>query len=45
MTAVANVTKAPKDALVLHPNIPLQGNVTFEKNEDEDLFDFHLYKS
>lgn len=45
VTAVANVTKAPKDALVLHPNIPLQGNVTFEKNEDEDLFDFHLYKS
>lgn len=36
---------SPKDALVLHPNIPLQGNVTFEKNEDEDLFDFHLYKS
>ena len=45
VTAVANVTKALKDALVLHPNIPLQGNVTFEKNEDEDLFDFHLYKS
>ena len=39
VTAVAKVTKAPKDALALHPNIPLQGNVAFEKNED-DLFDF-----
>lgn len=39
VTTVAKVTKAPKDALALHPNIPLQGNVAFEKNED-DLFDF-----
>ena len=40
MTAIANVTKAPKDALAIHSNIPLQSNVAFEKNEDEDIFDF-----
>ena len=37
MTAIAHVVKAPKDALALHPNIPLQGNITFEKNEDVSL--------
>ncbi len=40
VTAIASTTKAPKDALAIHTNIPLQNNVAFEKNEDEDIFDF-----
>lgn len=40
VTAIASATKAPKDALTIHTNIPLQNNVAFEKNEDEDIFDF-----
>lgn len=40
LTAIAKVTRAPKDVIAVHTNIPLQSNIAFEKNEDEQLFDF-----
>ncbi len=36
--SIALVTKAPIDAVVLHPNLELKGHIAFEKKHDEDSF-------
>lgn len=32
LDVIAKIIKASKDAIAIHPNIPLQNNIVFEEN-------------